>query len=226
MMHHDKPESMHSRSRSQWRVKMSMFVQWYFVNYQTFCYQTWCCDALSWGGVSCKKIGLLFSRSRSQQGLMWSKYDSLYYIFRTADPLATKLGLMAHHHKLDCLWEDWIALLCSRSRSQERYKIPVNVHLDDISATAEPFVAKLGMVMYHHGPSCVKTGLLSSRSWSHRGLIQSNMTVSIISAELLIFLQPNLIGWCVIVSWSVLCKIWIVVFKTKVTVKVQDLIES
>ena len=34
------------------------------------------CDASSWARVSCKKIGLLFSRSRSQQGLIWSKYDS------------------------------------------------------------------------------------------------------------------------------------------------------
>ena len=32
------------------------------------------------------------------------------------------------------------------------------------------------------------------------------MTVSATSAELLIFLQPNFIGWCNIMSWSVLCK--------------------
>ena len=35
-----------------------------------------------------------------------------------------------------------------------RFKIPVNVHLDDISSTAEPFVSKLGMVMHLHGQEC------------------------------------------------------------------------
>ena len=44
-------------------------------------------------------------------------------------------------------------------------KMPVNVDLEDISSTAEPFVAKLAMVMRHHGPvSCKKIGLLSSSS--------------------------------------------------------------
>ena len=52
-----------------------------------------------------------------------------------------------------------------KSRSQKRFKIPVYVHLDDISSSAEPVVTKLGMVMHHHGleMSCGKIGLLSSR---------------------------------------------------------------
>ena len=37
---------------------------------------------------------------------------------------------------------------------KERFKISVNVHLDDISSTAEPFVTQLGVVMHHHGPEC------------------------------------------------------------------------
>ena len=52
------------------------------------------------------------------------------------------------------LWIDWIALLLSRPRSQKRLKIPVTVHLDNISSTAEPFVTELGMVMHHHGLEC------------------------------------------------------------------------
>ena len=44
--------------------------------------------------------------------------------------------------------KDWIALLWSRSRSEERFKISVNVHLDNISSTAEPSITKLGMVIY------------------------------------------------------------------------------
>ena len=52
------------------------------------------------------------------------------------------------------LWNDWIALLWSRSRSQKRFRIPVNVHLDDISSAAESSVTKLNMVMQNHGPKC------------------------------------------------------------------------
>ena len=77
--------------------------KWYFLNRRTFCYQTRYCDASSWAGVSCKNICLLFSRSRSQQGLVWSKYDSFYCISWIADPFARKLGLMVHYHKLECL---------------------------------------------------------------------------------------------------------------------------
>ena len=53
------------------------------------------------------------------------------------------------------LWKDWIALLWSRSRSYERFKIPMAVHLDDISSTVEPFVTKLGMVIHHYEPDCL-----------------------------------------------------------------------
>ena len=46
----------------------------------------------------------------------------------------------------------WIALLQSRSGSQKKLRIPVNVHLNDISSAAEPSVTKLGVVLQHHGP--------------------------------------------------------------------------
>ena len=74
--------------------------------------------------------------------------------------------------------------------------------------------------------SCKKIGLLSSSSGSQWGLVWSDMTVSTISAELLIFLKPNLIGLYIIISWSVLCKNQIVVFEVKITVTVQNCIES
>ena len=34
-----------------------------------------------------------------------SKYDSVYCIFCTADPFATKLGLIVHYHKPECFME-------------------------------------------------------------------------------------------------------------------------
>ena len=38
----------------------------YLLSHQTFCYQTWYSDTSSWIEVSCKKTGLVSSRSRSQ----------------------------------------------------------------------------------------------------------------------------------------------------------------
>ena len=41
-------------------------------------------------------VCVLSSRLRSQQGFLWSKYDSFYYIFWTVDSLRTKLDLMIY----------------------------------------------------------------------------------------------------------------------------------
>ena len=50
-----------------------------------------------------------------------------------------------------------IGLLCSGSRSQQRFKMPMNVCPDDIFWTTEHFVTNLAMVMQHHEPvSCGK----------------------------------------------------------------------
>ena len=46
--------------------------QRYLLNRWSFCNQTWYGDATSWTRVSCKKIDLLSSSSRSQWGLIWS----------------------------------------------------------------------------------------------------------------------------------------------------------
>ena len=86
------------------KVKMSMFVQMIASEPPHILFQTWYFEASSWARMSCKTFGLLFSRSRLQQGLI-RKYDSFYYIFWTADPFATKLGLIVHYHKPECLME-------------------------------------------------------------------------------------------------------------------------
>ena len=101
--------------------------RWYLLNRQIFCCQIWYCNASFWVGVSDILIGLLFSRSRSQQGLIWSKYDSLHYIFWTADPFATKLCLMVHYHKPRVSYGE-IVLLSSRSRAQQNFKMSRNVN--------------------------------------------------------------------------------------------------
>ena len=145
--------------------------------------------------MSCKKIGLLFWRSTSQQQKNTPKIHEFCPddIFWFVDSFTTKLGMVMRHHEPDCLrkrlifclqgqghtegsysqnmtfcmsselltllqlnlvwwhiiiswivlWKDWIALMWSRSRSQERFRIPVTEHLDSTYSTAEPCVARL-----------------------------------------------------------------------------------
>ena len=47
------------------------------------------------------------------------------------------------------------------SRSQVRFKIPVNVHPNDISSAAEHSVTKCCIVMQHHGPKYLARRLVS-----------------------------------------------------------------
>ena len=61
------------------------------VNQRTFCYQTWCGDADHEPEYHVEK-NCLSLRSRSQLGLIISKYDSFYNVFWTADSSAAKLG--------------------------------------------------------------------------------------------------------------------------------------
>ena len=53
---------------------------------------------------------------------------TFYYIFRTADSLAIKLGLMTYHHKPECLVKE-VGTLHSRSRSQQSVKISMFVQM-------------------------------------------------------------------------------------------------
>ena len=119
------------------------------------------------------------------------------------------------------LWKDWIALLWSRSRSQKRFRIPVNVHLNDISSAAEPSVTKLAMVMQHHGPKYARRLVSCLQVQGHSGGSFD---------QIWLFLSYLLN------CWSFCSQIWmvhyhklknkIVVFKVKITVTVQNFIES
>ena len=124
------------------------------LNRSTVFKQTWYGGVLSWARMLYKKTGLLSSRSRSQQGSIWSKYDNFYYTFWTADLFATILGLIVHYHKPEG-FNGEIGLLCSRSRSQQSFKMSMNVCPDDIFWFAEPFTTKLGMVMRYYELDCL-----------------------------------------------------------------------
>ena len=96
---------MHSRSRSQLRVKMLVFVQMISSKPPVILVPnsvSWC---ITVSRTACKKIDLLFSRSRSLHALIWSKHDNFYCIIWTADPFAIKLDLIVHYPKPECFME-------------------------------------------------------------------------------------------------------------------------
>ena len=136
-------------------------------------------------------------RPRSQKGLVWSKYDSFYYIFWPVHNFANKFGLLVNHQQpmcdIVCPCGKKIWLLLSRSGSQWMFKLSMNVCSDNILWTAEPLIyPNLVWWCIVMGHSVLQKDWLWSRSqWE---LIWSDMTVCTISAELLILLHPNLIG--------------------------------
>ena len=100
---------------------------WYLLNCRLFCFWTWYGDAASWAKLSeratmQKKRRSFLSRSRSQRGCIWCKYDTCFYIFWSVHSLATKLGLMIHYIKPECPVKK-IGLHHLRSRSQWRIKM-------------------------------------------------------------------------------------------------------
>ena len=61
---------------------------------------------------------------------------------------------MAHHRKVDCLLKRMDCSVVVKVKVTERFRIPVNVHLDDTSSAAELSVTEVGMVIQYHGPKC------------------------------------------------------------------------
>ena len=86
------------------------------------------------------------------------KYDCFCHICWTAYLFATKFNWRYIIISWSALSKN--ILLFSRSRSQKRFRIPVNVHLDNISSTAELSLTNLGMLMHHHGPECLARRLV------------------------------------------------------------------
>ena len=71
----------------------------------------------------------------------------------------------------------------SRSVSRWRFKMSVNVCLDDIFWITEHFVTKFGIVMQHHEPEFYCCCYLQGQGHG-KGLYDQNMTLSTIFSEL------------------------------------------
>ena len=150
--------------------------------------------------MSCKKISLLFSRSRSQQGLIWSNNDSFYN--PNCWSFCYQTWFDSTYHKPDCFLRNWIV-------DQGDSKKSMNVCPDDILS--------LNILL----PNSVWWCIIKSQIVFQKDLFaffKVKVTVkdhiieiwlSSISSELLILLQLNLDWWHIIISWIVLWKDWI-----------------
>ena len=70
----------------------------------------------------------------------------------TADPFATKLGLMTHHHKVDCLVKRLDCCVVVKVRVTDNVQNSSEYSSERYLLSYWPSVTKLGMVMRHHGP--------------------------------------------------------------------------
>ena len=82
-------------------------------------------------------------------------------------------------------------LLRSRLRSKRRFKLLINVSLDDIFWTTEHFVTKLGMVMQHYKPGYTAEKLVDClQCQGHiEGLFNQNMTILLSPTLFNVFLE-------------------------------------
>ena len=172
---------------------------------QPFFYQTWYGGVLLWGDVSCRKSGSPSSIQGHSEGLynlniwLFILYLLNCWFVMTIFTISSKLLVSLQPNLLwwysiiswSVLWE--IGLLCSRSRSQRRVRMLVNVCLDDIFWTTEQFVTKPGMLMQYYKLKyhAEKLVYCVQCQGHNKGLYNQNMTISVVSSKLLVDLQPN-----------------------------------
>ena len=168
---------LRSRSRSQRRFRLLVNVcpdilsvcpivsVQYLLNHSTiFFNQTWYCGVISWVDVSCgKKLLTIFNVKVTVRAIIKIWLFLLYLLNCWSVCNQTFFDSTASWAGVSC---GKIGLLHSRSRSQQKFKMSMNVSTDDFFWTTEHFVTKLGVVMQHYEPEChlEKNCLLFSRS--------------------------------------------------------------
>ena len=107
-------------------------------------------------GMSCKKMGFYLQGQGHSVGLYNQNMTVSTISFISSKPVS----LLQPN---SIWWEiiiskevssETIGLLCSRSLSQPRLQVSVNVSLNNILWIAEPFVTKPSMVIHHYKPEC------------------------------------------------------------------------
>ena len=164
-----------------------------------------------WVRVSWKKIDLLFSRLRSLQELVWSKYDKFYYIFWTDDFFSTKLGLIKHYHKPECYMEKLNCCVQGQGHS--------NTSKCQWMFVQMIFSVSLNLLLRNLVWWCIimsQTVFLTDwfTIFRVKVTVKNDITkiwLFDIWSVLLTLLQLNLVWWHIIIRWIVLWKDWIAV---------------
>ena len=124
--------------------------------FANFCNRTWYCGAPPWAGMSCEKNGFYLQGQGHSVGLYNQNMTVSTISFISSKPVSLL--------QPNSLWvqiiiskevsNENVGLLCSRSMSQPRLKVSVNVSLDDILCIVEPFVTKNSVVRHLYKPEC------------------------------------------------------------------------
>ena len=134
-----------------------------------------------------------FIMSRSQRGLVWSKYDSFYYILcELLIPWQLNWVWWYIIRSQSVLWKQWITAFRVKVTANCQN---VNVCPNGVFYTTKHFVSNFGIVMHHYESEChAKRFICYFQGQGHcKSSYNQNMTISIVSFELLILLLPNLV---------------------------------
>ena len=183
-----------------------MFVQMMSSKLPNICYQTWYYDAWSWAGVSCKMIGLLFSRSRSQPGLILS--IMIVSTFRTTDPFAIKLGLKVNHYIPECLIKKLDHCVLGHGHSKIlkcQWMFVQRISSESLNLLLPNLLwwCIIIILVVFQNVVCVFKVKVTVKDHIIK------VWLSNISSGLLILLQLNMVWWHIIIRWIVLWKDWI-----------------
>ena len=117
------------------------------------------------------------------------------------------------------IMQNFLLLLSSRSRSQQRPIWSKYASFYHIFWTVDSLASKLGLIIHHKSECPVKRiGLLHSGSRS-QWRVKMLMFVQMISPKPPNILFPNLILSFIIMSWCIMLKDWFAIFKVKVTAR-------
>ena len=145
------------------------------------------------------------------QELTWSKYDKFYCIFWTADPFATKLGLIVHYNKPECFMEKFDCCVQGQGHKFQNVRECLSRWY---------FLNRWTFLLPDLVWWCIiMSQIVFRKDWFAVFKVKVTVKDNIIKislfnmwSELLIFLQLNLVWWYIIIRWIVLWKDWIALF--------------
>ena len=192
---------LHSMSRSQQRFKLvvNVCVDNNFWTTEHFVAKpVWLCSTINQSvmhktGSLCSVFNVKFT---------WRAYVNKIWLFLLVYHINSRSvcnqTLFYHKASLAKVSCGKMGLLCTRSRSQQMFKLSVCLNVSAqylLNHSTFFFFTKLCMVVYYHEVMCRAEKLVHYfQCQGHsRGLYNQNITVFTISSKLLVCLQPNLV---------------------------------